>query len=205
MEANEHMTVDEIMAAAQDNLGWRKLTNGRTIKIGFKVKLGNGAVVGDRAVLGNWAVLGNGAVVGNGAELGNWVELGNWAELGNGAVVGDRAVVGDGAVVGDRAVLGNGAVVGDGVVLGNGVQLGDLVTCTRTPLQVQCHPYPVYPNSPTKVGVGCLVRDIGYWLRSEDPDELAEHTECQPWSTYRAAIALVVEFGCSVLSLRGPG
>jgi hypothetical protein len=32
---------------------------------------------------------------------------------------------------------------------------------------------------------------VEYWLRPEDPDELADHPECQPWSEYRSAIELV--------------
>ena len=80
---------------------------------------------------------------------------------------------------------------GNGVKLGDGVKLGNWVTYKKTPLQIQCHPYIVYPHSPRRIGVGCVMHDIDYWLREQDPAELAEHPECQPWSTYRAAIALV--------------
>jgi hypothetical protein len=30
-------------------------------------------------------------------------------------------------------------------------------------------------------------------MRPEDPDELADHPECQPWSNYRLAIELVAK------------
>ena len=83
------------------------------------------------------------------------------------------------------------AIIGNRVKLGDRVTLGNRVTLAQTPIQVQCHPYIVYPYSPTRIGVGCVIHDLAYWERTEDPDELAEHPECQPWTTYRAAIALV--------------
>jgi len=58
--------------------------------------------------------------------------------------------------------------------------------------KVSAKPYLVYPYSLTQVGVGCVIHDIEYWMRPEDPAELADHPECQPWSQYRAAVALVV-------------
>jgi hypothetical protein len=61
----------------------------------------------------------------------------------------------------------------------------------RTPVQVLCHPYVVYPFSPTKIGVGCVVHSLKYWTQERDPRELASHPECEPWSRYREAIALV--------------
>ena len=81
---------------------------------------------------------------------------------------------------------GDWVKLGDGVKLGNGVKLG------KTPIQVQCSPYIVYPHSPTQIGVGCVIHDIEYWQRDADPDELADHPECQPWATYRQALALVI-------------
>ena len=87
---------------------------------------------------------------------------------------------------GDWVTLGNGVTLGDEVKLGNGVKLG------KTPIQVQCSPYIVYPHSPTQIGVGCVIHDIEYWQRDADPDELADHPECQPWATYRQALALVI-------------
>jgi hypothetical protein len=39
-----------------------------------------------------------------------------------------------------------------------------------------------------------VVRPIEYWLKAEDPDELAEGPECLPWANYRSAIGLVVEW-----------
>ena len=90
-----------------------------------------------------------------------------------------------GVTLGDRVTLG------DGVTLGDWVTLGARVTITRTPVQVYCHPYLVYPHSPTQIGVGCVIHDVEYWMRPADPDELADHPECNPWSRYREAIALV--------------
>jgi hypothetical protein len=71
------------------------------------------------------------------------------------------------------------------------VTLGDGVTLGRTPCQIQLYPYIVYSHSPQKIGVGCIVHDLNYWLREQDPDELADHPEYQPWSEYRAAIEFV--------------
>ena len=96
--------------------------------------------------------------------------------------------------LGNRVTLGNGVTLGDGVTLGNGVRLGNGVTWTTTPCQVMCHPYLVYPHSLTEIGVGCVIHPLTYWLREQDPDELAEYPECRPWANYRAAIGLVVEW-----------
>ena len=115
----------------------------------------------------------------------NRVTLGDWVMLGN------RVTLGDWVTLGNGVKLGDGVTLGDGVMLGNGVTLGGWVKLAQTPIQVQCHPYIVYPYSPTRIGVGCVIHDLAYWERPEDPDELAEHPECQPWTTYRAAIALV--------------
>ena len=83
---------------------------------------------------------------------------------------------------------------GNWVKLGNGVTLGNGVKLSETPCQVQCHPYGVYPHSTDRIGVGCIVREIAYWERERDPDELAEHPECQPWENYRDAIGLVAKW-----------
>jgi hypothetical protein len=47
----------------------------------------------------------------------------------------------------------------------------------------------VYPYSWGKIGVGCIIHDLNYWLQT--PAELAEHPECLPWEPYARAIALV--------------
>lgn len=84
-----------------------------------------------------------------------------------------------------------GAVIGDWVKLGDEVKLGNGVMLKTTPVQVLCQPYIVYPYSPTEIGVGCVIQPVEYWLREADPDELAYHSECRPWSRYREAIQLV--------------
>ena len=91
-------------------------------------------------------------------------------------------------------VVGDGVTLGNGVTLGDGVKLGDVVTLGKGPIQVQCHPYMVYAFSPTEIGVGCIVHEVAYWMRQADPDELSSHPECNPWSTYREAIALVAKY-----------
>ena len=102
------------------------------------------------------------------------------------------------------ANIGNGVTLGNEVTLGDWVKLGNGVKLARTPVQVQCFPYVVYPHSPTQIGVGCIVHDLAYWMRENDPDELADHPECQPWSRYRAAIALVAS-RISDLAIAGKG
>jgi len=77
------------------------------------------------------------------------------------------------------------------VRLGSGVRLADGMVLARTPLQIQCHPYLVYPNSYTEIGVGCVVHPVEYWLGAEEPKELAFHPECRPWAAYRLALELV--------------
>jgi hypothetical protein len=118
-------------------------------------------------------------------KLGDDVTLGDWVTLGNRVKLGDGVKLGNGVKLGDWVTLGNR------VKLGDWVKLGNRVTLVQTPVQIYCHPYIVYPYSPTQIGVGCVIRDVAYWLRSEDPDELKAHSECQPWSRYREAIALV--------------
>ena len=120
------------------------------------------------------------------------------ANIGNGVTLGNEVTLGDWVTLGDEVKLGNW------VTLGNGVTLGNRVTLARTPVQVQCFPYVVYPHSPTQIGVGCIVHDLAYWMRENDPDELADHPECQPWSRYRAAIALVAS-RISDLAIAGKG
>jgi len=75
------------------------------------------------------------------------------------------------------------------VTLGDGVTLGNGVTFKTTPLQIQCHPYPVYPYSLTHIGVGCVVKPIPEWIG--EPPELKDHPECRPWSEYKLAIEFV--------------
>ena len=99
--------------------------------------------------------------------------------------------MGDGCKLWDDCKLGDGCKLGDDCKLWNGCVLGNGCNYKTTPAQVFCHPYLVYPYSLRRIGVGCVVHDIEYWMRSEDPKELADHLECQPWSRYRAAIALV--------------
>lgn len=77
------------------------------------------------------------------------------------------------------------------VKLGNLVTLGDRVTFTRTPVQVQCHPYIVYPYSRSKIGVGCVIKTAQTWRVLKKQPELKGHPECQPWAQYRDAIKLV--------------
>jgi len=88
---------------------------------------------------------------------------------------------------------GNRVTLGEGVKLGDRVTLGDRVIYQKTPMQIQCHPYIVYPSSQKNIGVGCIVHAIAYWMRKEDPDELPDHPECQPWDNYRKAINFVAE------------
>jgi hypothetical protein len=103
--------------------------------------------------------------------------------------------------LGDYVTLGNGVLLGNGVRLGNGVQLGDHVRLGNgvhyktTPLQVQCHPYIVYPYSLKEIGVGCIVHPSAYW--DNEPEELAEHPECLPWSNYLEAIEMVKKWQSS--------
>ena len=156
------MTTEEIYAIALNKGGWRVLPSGDGVKLGYGVKLGDGVTLGDGVKLGNWVTLGDGVTLGDRVKLGNGVTLGNWVKLG------------------------------DWVILGNEVKLGNGVTLDKTPIQVQCYPYIVYPHSPTQIGVGCVIHDIEYWQRDADPDELADHPECQPWATYRQALALVI-------------
>ena len=125
---------------------------------------------------------------------GSRVTLGYYVTLGDGVKLGDRVALGDYVRLGNFVALGNDVTLGNGVKLGDGVTLGEGVTYTVTPIQVQCHPYVVYPFSKTEIGVGCVVHPIEYWMKADDPVELADHPECQPWSTYREAIALVAEF-----------
>ena len=101
------------------------------------------------------------------------------------------AFIGYDVRLGNYVQLGNGVQLGDGVLLGDAVQLGNDVVLDRTPVQVLCHPYVVYPFSSTKIGVGCVVHCLEYWAQERDPRELASHPECGPWSRYREAIALV--------------
>ena len=145
------------------------------------------AIIGNWVTLGDEVKLGDGVKLGNGVRLGDGVTLGNWVTLGDGVRLGDGVTLGNWVTLGNGVTLGDGVTLGNWVTLGNGVTLGNWVTCERTPVQVQCHPYIVYPYSPTRIGVGCVIHDLAYWQRGEDPEEL----ECQPWATYRAAIALV--------------
>ena len=135
--------------------------------------------------LGSWVKLGSGVKLGNEVTLGDEVTLGNSVKLGNEVTLGDGVTLGSWVTLGDEVTLGNSVTLGDWVKLGNGVMLG------KTPCQIQLHPYIVYPHSPQKIGVGCIVHELDYWLREQDPDELANHQECQPWSEYRAAIEFV--------------
>ena len=107
------------------------------------------------------------------------------------AFIGDDVRLGNYARLGDAVRLGNYARLGNYVQLGDAVQLGNDVVLDRTPVQVLCHPYVVYPFSSTKIGVGCVVHCLEYWAQERDPRELASHPECGPWSRYREAIALV--------------
>ena len=84
---------------------------------------------------------------------------------------------------------GDGVTLGNGVTLGDGVRLGDGVNYDKTPYQVKCHPYIVYPFDLNHIGVGCIVHPIAYW--DKEPEELQEHPECLPWSQYQRAIDLV--------------
>jgi hypothetical protein len=86
---------------------------------------------------------------------------------------------------------GERVFIGEGVSIGKGASIGEWVSIDKTPFQVLCHPYLVYPHSSTQIGVGCIIHNLAYWMRSEDPDELVSHPECQPWSNYRLAIELV--------------
>jgi hypothetical protein len=74
------------------------------------------------------------------------------------------------------------------------MKLGDGVTFDETPLQIQCHPYLVYPFSKTEIGVGCIVHEIDYWIKSDIPEELAAHPECLPWDAYKKAIIMLAEW-----------
>ena len=124
---------------------------------------------------------------------GNCVKLGDYVTLGNSVTLGDYVKLGNDVKLGDYVKLGNGVKLGDYVTLGNNVKLSDYVIFKQTPLQIQCHPYPVYPFSSTEIGVGCVVHSIDYWLAGE-PSELTDHPECQPWQNYQDAIALVAEW-----------
>ena len=93
--------------------------------------------------------------------------------------------------IGAYAEIGQGAEIGPHAKIGPYAEIGARVKIERTPVQVYCHPYLVYPHSPTQIGVGCVIHDVEYWMRPEDPAELPEHPECNPWSRYREAIALV--------------
>ena len=110
-------------------------------------------------------------------------ESNGWRKLPDGNCV----KLGDYVTLSDNVTLGNYVKLSDYVTLGNGVIF------KQTPLQIQCHPYPVYPFSSTEIGVGCVVHSIDYWLAGE-PSELTDHPECQPWQNYQDAIALVAEW-----------
>ena len=156
------MTTEEIYAIKPDEFGWRTLPTGNEVALGHGVTLGYGVKLGDRVKLGDWVTLGHGVTLGNRVKLGNWVKLGDWGKLG------------------------------DWVTLGDGVKLGDGVEYPMTPLQIQCHPYIVYPYDLDRIGVGCIVKLIANWAGI--PSELAEHPECLPWDNYIRAIARVREW-----------
>ena len=125
------------------------------------------------------------------AFIGDGVLLDNYVRLGNGVQLGNDVQLGKDVRLGDRVLLGNYVRLGNDVQLGKDVRLGNDVVLDRTPVQVLCHPYVVYPFSSTKIGVGCVVHCLEYWMQERDPRELASHPECEPWSRYREAIALV--------------
>jgi acyl-[acyl carrier protein]--UDP-N-acetylglucosamine O-acyltransferase len=182
------MKIEEIYLIIPDKDGWRRLPNGNNVTLGNwvilgnDVKLGNDVTLGNRVTLGNDVKLGNDVTLGYGVTLGNDVTLGNWVTLGNRVTLGNDVK------------LGNGVKLRNWVTLGNGMKLGDGVTFDETPLQIQCHPYLVYPFSKTEIGVGCVIHEIDYWLKSGIPEELAAHPECLLWDAYKKAIIMLAEW-----------
>ena len=69
------LTTAQVLAIQPDQYGWRKLPDGREVKIAAN------AIIADSA----WA------------SVGAWARVGAWASVGDGARVGARARVGDGA------------------------------------------------------------------------------------------------------------
>jgi UDP-3-O-[3-hydroxymyristoyl] glucosamine N-acyltransferase len=169
------MTTQEIYAIQPDDFGWRKLPTGNFVHLGNDVHLGTGVI------LGNWVILGDSTCLGIGARLGNDVHLGYGVTLGHGVTLGNDVTLGDDVHLGNR------------VSLIPRTQLASGVTLDKTPIQIQCNPYTVYQYSPTEIGVGCVIHDFEYWMRSEDPDELKNHPECNPWSIYRDAIDFIIK------------
>ena len=115
------------------------------------------------------------------SEIKAWPVVDGWHV----SPTGERVYIGDGAEI------GAGAKIGDEAKIGAWAEIGDRAEIKHTPFQVFCSPYLVYPHSSTQIGVGCIVHDLAYWMRPEDPDELADHPECLPWGNYRLAIELV--------------
>ena len=157
------MTSQEIYAIKPDKYDWRELPNGNHVILGNHVLLRDDVTLGNRVILGHRVLLGHNVILGDNVKLG------------------------------DDVILGHNVKLGDNVILGNRVKLGNHVQLEKTPLQIQCHPYIVYPYSKTQIGVGCIVHEIEYWLRGE-PKELIDHPVCNPWSNYLDAIIMIVKY-----------
>ena len=195
--ATQEMTTQEIYAILPDEYGWRKLPNGNDVHLENNVKLGKNVTLGNDVRLRNNVTLGNDVTLGNNVILRDNVHLGNYVTLGNNVHLRNYVTLGNNVILGDSVILGNNVKLGDGVTLENRVILGNNMRFDKTPLQIQCSPYIVYPHSETEIGVGCIVRPIEYWLAvtpGELAGELARHPECQPWSNYADAIDLVAKW-----------
>jgi len=182
------MKIEDIYKIVADENGWRLLPNGNHILLGVSAKIRASVQIG------NWAQIGYRAQIGDWAEIGDWAKIGARAQIGDLAKIGAGVQIGDWAEIGDSAEIGAGVKIWASVKIGAGAKIGANEKFDKTPVQVQCNPYLVYPYSKTDIGVGCIVHPVDYWMRDADPDELAEHPECKPWSTYREAINLVAKF-----------
>lgn len=172
-------------------------------KIGADVVFGDHVHLGENAVVGDRVVLGKGVEIGANVVVGDYSRIGPGSRIRSGAVIGKYAVIGDRVLIGPQAEVGNDVVInddvhiesrvrlGDGIVLLEGVKIGG--SFHRTPPQVQCDPYVVYPYDWDEIAVGCVVHPIEYWLKGE-PEELGDHPECQPWREYDRAIRLVADW-----------
>src|SRR5579875_2585986 len=178
---------------------------GNLIEVGDNSIVGNNTIIGDETIIGYAAYINDKVRIGNNVRLGNKIVIGDWATLGNRVITGHKVWLGPDVKIGTKTKtdfnvkIGKRANIGDWVSLGHRVKINadmsvaDKIEFTNTPLQIQCHPYLVYPYSWREIGVGCVIHTIDYWLAGP-PRELAWHPECRPWSNYMEAIKMVASW-----------
>lgn len=144
-----------------------KVRIGKITDIGSRCLIGEGAEIQDAAMLGIRVVLGQSVVVSTLAMVREHSSVAALTYIGKAAEIGPYCTIGVAARIGRDVGIGKHTEIAREVQLIDGTRIASDVFVPATPPQVMCLEYPVFPYSPSLIGVWNTASNLEEWERGE--------------------------------------